>query len=160
MTGADGQTRTFQARAKETAAEPTADFVAELTAGNDAISDLTAQVMAFLEQAGVDQRAAHHATLVLHELLANVADHGGVPDAKASVSIAVSPVRVTGEVLDGGKMFDPSLARDVDLSADVGARPVGGLGLLLMRRLTESLAYERVGERNRTTFSIGRTRAP
>jgi serine/threonine-protein kinase RsbW len=149
----------LQATAKETAAGPMADFVAEVTARTDAISDLTGQVMAFLAKARVDRRAAHHAALVLHELLANVAAHGGAPEAKVSVSIAILPARVTGEVVDGGKMFDPSLARDVDLSADAGERAVGGLGLLLVRRLTESLAYERVGDRNRTTFSIGRARA-
>jgi serine/threonine-protein kinase RsbW len=136
-----------------------ADFVAELTARTDAISSLTERVTAFLAQAGVDGRAAHHVALVLDELLTNVAIHGGAPEATVSVSVTVSPARVTGEVVDSGKMFDPGRRRDADLAADAGERAVGGLGLLLVRRLTESLAYERLGERNRTTFSIGRTNA-
>jgi anti-sigma regulatory factor (Ser/Thr protein kinase) len=134
-----------------------ADFVAELTARTDAISELTGRVNAFLLEAHVDQRAAHHVALVLDELLTNVATHGGAPAATVSVSVTVLPARVTGEVVDGGKMFDLSCERGVDLSAGAGERAIGGLGLLLVRRLTESLAYERVGERNRTTFSIGRT---
>jgi len=134
-----------------------ADFVAEITAGADAISILTEQVTAFLADADVDRRVAHHVALVLEELLTNVANHGGAPASAVSVSVTVSPARVSGEVLDSGKMFDPSRERHTDLSADVDQRTVGGLGLLLVRRLTESLAYERVGDRNRTTFSIGRT---
>jgi serine/threonine-protein kinase RsbW len=134
-----------------------ADFVAEIAARTDAISDLTERVTDFLTQASVDQRAAHHVALVLDELLTNVATHGGVLQAPVSVSLTVLPAQVAGEVVDGGKMFDPSREGLVDLSADTDERAVGGLGLLLVRRLTESLAYERVGGRNRTTFSIGRT---
>jgi serine/threonine-protein kinase RsbW len=134
-----------------------ADFVAELTAGTDAIAELTERVTAFLAEADVDQRATHHVALVLEELLTNVATHGGAPAGAVSVSVTVSPGRVSGEVIDAGKMFDPSRERDADLSADVEKRAIGGLGLVLVRRLTESLAYERVGGRNRTTFSIGRS---
>ena len=72
-----------------------------------------------------------------------------------AVRIGVSPARVSGEVIDGGKPFDPSLERQSTAAEGVGRAP-GGLGLLLVRRLTEGLVYERVGERNRTTFSICR----
>jgi serine/threonine-protein kinase RsbW len=153
MTGADGQTRT------SAEAGPMAEFVAELIPGIDEISELTERVTAFLAHARVDQRATHHVALVLEELLTNVATHGGAPEAAVSVSVTVAPARVSGEVVDGGKMFDPSREREADLSPDAGKREVGGLGLVLVRRLTESLAYERVGGRNRTTFSIGRSTA-
>jgi serine/threonine-protein kinase RsbW len=134
-----------------------ADFVAEIAARTDAISDLTRQVTDFLAQARVDRRAAHHVALVLDELLTNVATHGGAPQAPVSVSLTVSAARVTGEVVDAGKMFDPSRAPSAALPAGPDEHAVGGLGLLLVRRLTESLGYERLGGRNRTTFSIGRT---
>jgi anti-sigma regulatory factor (Ser/Thr protein kinase) len=134
-----------------------ADFFAELTPRTDAISELTERVTAYLRDAHVDQRATHHVALVLEELLTNAATYGGAPATGVSVSMTVSPARVSGEVVDGGKMFDPSRERDADLSADTDKREVGGLGLVLIRRLTENLAYERVEGRNRTTFSIGRS---
>ena len=135
-----------------------ADFAAELTATQDAISALTERAAAFLAESGVDARAAHHMALVLDELLTNVAAYGGA-QAPVSVSMTVSPERVTAEVLDGGAMFDPRVERDLDVSAGAEDRPVGGLGLLLVHRVTEGLAYERAGDRNRTTFSICRTPA-
>ncbi len=135
-----------------------ADFVAELIAQGEAISALTEEVVAFLAQSGVDARAAHHMALVLDELLTNVATYGAV-ETPVSVSLTVLPDRITAEVVDGGAMFDPRAARDPDLTAGVEERPVGGLGLPLVRRVTESLAYERAGDRNRTTFSIGRAPA-
>jgi serine/threonine-protein kinase RsbW len=134
-----------------------ADFVAELAPRTDAISELTGRVMEVLAQSGVDQRAAHHVALVLEELLINVATHGGAPAATVKVSITISPDRVTGEVVDTGRMFDPSRERAPAPLTDAGERAVGGLGLLLVRRLTESVAYERLGDRNRTAFSIRRT---
>jgi len=151
MTGTEGQARTSAGAGRM------ADFSAEIIPGADAISELTERVTAFLADAQVDQRATHHVALVLEELLTNVATHGGAPASAVSVCVRVSPERVSGEVVDAGKMFDPSRERHADLSGDVGERAVGGLGLVLVRRLTESLAYERLGARNRTTFSIGRS---
>jgi len=135
-----------------------ADFFAELTSGTDAISELTERVTAFLRDAQVDQRTTHHVALVIEELLTNAATHGSAPATAVSISVTISPGRVSGQVVDDGKMFDPSRERDADLSADADKRQVGGLGLVLIRRLTESLAYERVGGHNRTTFSIVRSR--
>jgi anti-sigma regulatory factor (Ser/Thr protein kinase) len=133
-----------------------ADFVADISAEPEAISALTERATAFLADAGVDERAAHHIALVLDELLTNVAMHGAAPDAPASVRLAVLPDRISAEVFDSGAMFDPRPPRNVDVSADVGERPVGGLGLMLVHRVTGGLDYERIGDRNRTTFWVSR----
>jgi anti-sigma regulatory factor (Ser/Thr protein kinase) len=131
-------------------------FVAELTAKLDAISALTEQAAKFLADSGVDTRAVHHVALVLDELLTNVATYGGTIEPPVSIRLTISPDRVTAEVVDGGMMFDPRDDRNLEVPASVEERPIGGLGLLLVRRVTESLAYERVGDRNRTIFSICR----
>jgi serine/threonine-protein kinase RsbW len=94
--------------------------------------------------------------LVLDELLTNVATHGSAMEGPASVRLSVSPDRVMGEVVDCGPGFDPRQQRHVDISAGAQERPIGGLGLLLVGRVTERLDYERVGDRNRTTFWIRR----
>jgi serine/threonine-protein kinase RsbW len=135
-----------------------ADFLAELTAKPDAISALTGQVAEFLDTGGVDARAVHHVALVLDELLTNVASYGGTIDAPVSVRLTILPDRVSAEIVDGGMMFDPRVERNVDLSASVEDRSIGGMGLLLVARVTENLTYERTGEANRTCFSIRRVR--
>jgi anti-sigma regulatory factor (Ser/Thr protein kinase) len=135
-----------------------ADFFAELTAEPDAISALTGRVAEFLDEAGVDARAVHHVALVLDELLTNVASYGGTIDAQVSVRLTILPDRVSAEIVDGGMMFDPRVERNVDVSASVEDRSIGGMGLLLVGRVTESLTYERVGDANRTCFSIHRAR--
>jgi serine/threonine-protein kinase RsbW len=133
-----------------------ADFLALVPTEPSAISVLTERATAYLAESGVDQRAAHHVALVLDELLTNVATHGGAMEEPASVRLVVSPDRVMGEVVDCGSTFDPRQRHDVDVSAAVEDRPIGGLGLLLLRQVTERVDYERVGDRNRTTFWICR----
>jgi serine/threonine-protein kinase RsbW len=133
-------------------------FTAELTAKQDAISALTERVRTFLAGCGIDARTAHHMVLVLDELLTNVAVHG-TGEAAVSVRLTISPDRVTAAVVDAGAMFDPRVEHNPDVSAGAEERPVGGLGLWLVHRVTEDLAYERAGGRNRTTFSICRAPA-
>jgi serine/threonine-protein kinase RsbW len=134
-------------------------FTAELTGNQEAISALTERVTAYLVDCGIDAHAVHHMALVLDELLTNVAMHGVTGNAAVSVRLTVSPDRVTAEVVDGGKMFDPRVERIPNVSAGAEQRPIGGLGLWLVHRVTEDLAYEWAVERNRTTFSICRAPA-
>jgi len=133
-----------------------ADFVADIVVDLDAISTLAEQANAFLAQSGVDPRAAHHVALVIDELLSNVASHGGAARTPASVRLTVWPDRVQAQVTDYGAKFDPRTAPNIDESAAVGDRRIGGLGLLLTHRVTDGLDYEWDGDRNRTTFWIRR----
>jgi serine/threonine-protein kinase RsbW len=133
-----------------------ADFVAELTAKQEAISALTERAAKFLADSGVDARAVHHVALVLDEILTNVVTYGGTAETPVSVRLTASSDRISAEVMDGGIMFDPRIEQNLDISGGLEERPVGGLGLLLVSRIAEGLAYERVGDRNRTTFSISR----
>jgi anti-sigma regulatory factor (Ser/Thr protein kinase) len=133
-----------------------ADFTAEIRAEPEAISALTENTAAFLAGAGVDNRAQHHVALVLDEILSNVAMHGG-SDRPVAVRVDILPEQIVAEIVDFGGEFDPRQAIDVDVSADVRERPIGGLGLLLVHRVTDRFDYERIGNRNRTTFAIRRT---
>jgi serine/threonine-protein kinase RsbW len=131
-------------------------FVADVMTEPLAISALTERAQKFLAEAGVDARAAHHVVLVIDELLTNAASHGK-HGALATVRLVVEPDRVDAQILDSGAKFDPRGESNIDLAASVSDRPIGGRGLLLVRRVTEGLDYARVGDRNCTTFWVRRT---
>ena len=122
----------------------------------DGIAAVTDQVMAFLEQHDVDARATHHAGLVLSEVLTNLATHGGCCDRPAKIAVTVEPDKVTGEIVDSGPPFDPRLAPEPSLDVSLDERPIGGLGLFLVRKLTSSLEYARLNDENCMVFAVRR----
>jgi serine/threonine-protein kinase RsbW len=131
-------------------------FAADIVPNPMAIAGLTGDVADFLRGAGVDARAVHHVALVIEEILTNVATHGGSPDAQATVALEVQPDRISGEIGDCGKPFDPRSGPDPDITAPIEERRIGGLGLHLVRKLTSVLDYRRDGKQNRTAFCIPR----
>jgi serine/threonine-protein kinase RsbW len=135
---------------------PERRFETSTLATSDAITDLTDQVMAFLTDHGVETRATHHTALVLNEVLTNLGTHGDCRDRPARIALVVEPDKVTGEIVDAGPPFDPRLAADPDFDVAFDDRPIGGLGLYLVRKLSSALEYTRRDEHNYTSFAISR----
>ena len=138
------------------ATPPQARFEASTLPTPDAVAALTDRVIAFLEQQGVDARAAHHTALVFNEVLTNLATHGDCRDQPARIAVAVGPDEVTGQIIDAGPPFDPRLAPEPSLDVSLDERPIGGLGLFLVRKLSRSLEYVRRNDENCTIFAISR----
>ena len=55
-------------------------------------------------------------------------------------------------VIDSGKVFDPTLQPDVDVTLPLEERPIGGLGIFLIRRLMQKVEYRRVDGKNILTM--------
>ena len=60
----------------------------------------------------------------------------------------------TATVSDTGTPFDPLSAADPDLDAHIDERPVGGLGLYLIRSLAQDIRYRREGDTNLLTVVL------
>jgi serine/threonine-protein kinase RsbW len=106
---------------------------------------------AFAEARGLRPAATWPFQVALDEVLSNIVRHG-----KAPSPIQVS-LRLTGDVLemlieDSAGPFDPLAAPAPDTQAALEARPIGGLGLSLVRGLMDVVEYERVGGANRLTL--------
>lgn len=123
----------------------------------EAMSDLTGKVMAFLDERGVDTRATHHVALVFEEVLTNLATHGNCRDLPAKVAVKVASDRIIGEIIDAGPAFDPRLAPEPPVASAAADRPVGGLGLHLVRKLSADLEYARRNGENYLKFAISRS---
>lgn len=133
---------------------------AEIQPEGSAVGAFTDRLAAFLDQGGVDTRAAHHVGVVLDEVLTNLAMHGHGPDQTVTIRIAIETGRVVGTIVDHGQPFDPRSTPDPDVTASLDDRPIGGLGLFLVRKLTDTLDYVSRDGENHTTFSVSRTAAP
>lgn len=85
--------------------------------------------------------------LVLDELLSNLAKYArrdGRPPA-VIVAARIADAEVSLEVADDGPPFDPLRAPLPRLDLELTERPIGGLGLHLVRQLTDGASYSRLG---------------
>jgi serine/threonine-protein kinase RsbW len=118
--------------------------------------EMTRKVRAFLESAPIAPDGAREIMIVVDELASNIERHawpqGGAHEFGLSLAWedCASKVRVTVAFEDDGIPFDPRTARPPAHSTELDDRPIGGLGLELVRSLSDGLHYSRRDGRNRT----------
>lgn len=91
-------------------------------------------------------------TLALEEAVANVINHAFVdrpPPHRVSVELTIDRDRVGALVVDNGRPFDPTAAAKPDRTTPLEDRDVGGLGIHLIRQMTDRVDYRRVDGENR-----------
>lgn len=131
------------------------DLVPEIRAnisGDPAqLARLGQEVAGFLEEQAVPPRAAYAIQLVLEELITNIIDYA-YDDAKTheiGVRVALEAGHGVVEIEDDGRPFDPLGVPEADIRRPLEDRPIGGLGLHLVRQMVENMDYHRVGGKNR-----------
>ncbi len=102
---------------------------------------------------------AFQVRLVLEEVVVNIVKHGygnGEHDGgRRGIDISMSSEagNLTVEITDDGQSFNPLTdSPEPDLDASLEDRPVGGLGLHLVRTLIDTMRYRRSNGRNRLTL--------
>jgi len=89
--------------------------------------------------------------IVLDELFANVVNHGrgGATPSSIEVAFSLQPGQLIIDFSDDGPPFDPLITAPPDLDLAAGDRPIGGLGLHILRSLVDDARYSRDRDRNR-----------
>ena len=105
--------------------------------------------------------------LVLEEILMNIARYAYVPEtataegeARRLAEVAFAPDgpgKLYVEISDWGNVFNPLDVEPPDFSRGLAERPIGGLGVFLVRSLVSDIAYRREGERNILSFGFPAT---
>ncbi len=88
--------------------------------------------------------------LALEEHLANIIAHGGNPGPASTITVrfALEPAALRVEIEDDARPFNPLDAPAVDTALPLQEKPLGGLGILLIRKSVDELEYRRAGNRN------------
>jgi anti-sigma regulatory factor (Ser/Thr protein kinase) len=124
------------------------DYRRRLPAVPDSVGRLVEDMEAYAEAAMLAPRLTHHLALVVEEAVANVASH-----ATGASFMDISVHRTPGELLvlveDDGPPFDPLAVSPADTEAALDDREPGGLGVLLIRKLSRQVEYTRDGALNR-----------
>jgi serine/threonine-protein kinase RsbW len=112
----------------------------------------------FLESAiltlGGDEDVAGDLVLAVNEAVTNTLLHG-YNDQPGDVAIGVEAdggdMRV--RLLDDAPLFDPTAVPPPDINLPLEERPLGGLGIHMMRQLTDELVYHPTADgRNELVF--------
>lgn len=127
--------------------ESTIEFDAEL----GALQFADHRLVDFSRLMGWTERALFQVRLVVEELLMNIISHGsdGQHRPRIRLQLAQDDNLLRLEIADDGIAFDPLQALPPDLEADLDDRPIGGLGVHLVRQLSDNVAYRRVDGWNR-----------
>ncbi|MBR4808773.1 MAG: SpoIIE family protein phosphatase [Bacteroidales bacterium] len=88
--------------------------------------------------------------LALEEAVTNVILYAYPEGTEGKVRIDASAGEnaLAFTITDYGKAFDPTAREEVDINASLEDRPVGGLGIHLVRTIMDSVRYERIGQKN------------
>lgn len=92
--------------------------------------------------------------VVLDEVLSNVVKYAyaGGSERPIVVDAIVRPTSLEIEVIDEGPAFDPLERATPDTNQALAERPIGGLGIHIVKELMDEVEYRREGERNHLRF--------
>lgn len=117
--------------------------LAELQRLNQLVSD-------FAEHHGLPSELVFRLTLVLEEIITNVISYGYEDEMEHEISVRLSweDPDMKIEVEDDGRPFNPLEAPPPDMVKPLAERPVGGLGIHLVREMMDKLEYRRENDKN------------
>lgn len=122
-----------------------------------------ADVTGAIEELGARERWSpdflFRMNLVLEEMTLNVMTHGRAGGARElEVVVVCDADSVSIEIVDDGPRFDPlSEAPEPDTDAPLDERPIGGLGVHLVREMMDQIDYRYEDGRNRLFMRTNKT---
>ena len=120
---------------------------------NNKVSEIT-KLNAFVKSAtatlNMESGLANKIKLAVEEAVTNVIDYAypNGTEGNININIEADEHRVRFILSDSGTEFDPTGVSKADTTLTVDERPIGGLGVFLVRNLMDSINYERVDGKN------------
>ena len=108
------------------------------------VPQLAAFVDEVCEALHFDMGLAMQMNLAMEEAVVNVMNYAYPAGTAGTVAISAqaNDVRLKFTIRDSGTPFDPTAKEEADTSLSAEERPIGGLGIYLVRQLMDSINYE------------------
>jgi len=124
---------------------------------NSEISRVNGEVEEWLASADVPFAAIYLANLTVEELVTNCIKYGyaGMDTTEKGIDITMSITAGELQVIvsDDAAPFDPLAQTAPDLSLPIEDRPIGGLGIHMLRQMSTGFAYAFENGRNVVTIT-------
>ena len=119
----------------------------EFTTNNtfDSAAEGARQLEKFSGEAGLPARKVYQLELVYEELITNVVKYSYSDSEVHQIRVILSckDQNITLTVVHDGSDFNPWMLEDPDLTVPLEERQEGGIGILLIRKFSQSTGYER-----------------
>src|SRR5262249_25164455 len=109
------------------------------------LAALAAFVERFAAAESLPAEVAFQLNLVLEELVTNTVSHGQAAGAGGSIRVRLERNGdvIEADLVDHGLAFDPRTLPEPALDRPLAERPIGGLGVYLVRQFVDELDYRR-----------------
>ena len=106
------------------------------------------------EKLGIEKSLARQLRLAVEEAVVNVINYAYPAGKEGDITIKIMSNGNTlrFQIIDAGVLFDPTMKEKADTTLSAEDRQIGGLGILLVRELMDSINYERIEGTNVLTL--------
>ena len=129
---------------------------ANITLTNDVqqVPQLAQFVEEVCEKTGLDMPTTMKLNLAIEEAVVNVMNYAYPKGTRGYVSVeaVANDERLKFIISDSGVPFDPTAKGEVDITLSAEERPIGGLGIHMVRQIMDSVNYERIDGKNILTL--------
>lgn len=119
------------------------------------IPQLAEFIETIADEINLDQGLAMSLNLALEEAVTNVILYAYPKgsDGRVDVEAIISKDKLKFIISDSGQEFDPTAAPEADVTLGVEDRPIGGLGIYLVRNIMDTVSYARADGKNVLTLT-------
>ena len=109
----------------------------------ETIPELNVFIDSVAEEIGLDMSLTMSLNLAIEEAVVNVMEYAYPQGEKGDVTIDVTATDqwLQFVLTDSGTPFDPTKKEEADTTLSAEERPIGGLGIFLVRQLMDSIEY-------------------
>ena len=117
------------------------------------IEVVTAFIDAFLEDADCPVKTQMQIDVAVDEVMSNIV-HYAYPDGEGMVTVSIEEKENTVQIFfrDSGSPYDPLTAKAPDLSLSAEDRPIGGLGIHMVKKMMDAVSYRYENGQNMLTL--------
>lgn len=117
----------------------------------DKLAAFVEEVAAELE---LDPELGMNLNLALEEVVSNVILYAYPKEKDGTINISAANVNdaLVFTITDKGKAFDPTKVDEADVTLSAEERPIGGLGIFIVKNIMDEVSYERLDVQNVLTL--------
>ncbi len=119
--------------------------VLKIEAALDNLDEVLAFVDQRLEENDCPMKVQTQIDIAVEEIFVNIASYAYSPEkgnAEIGVEVSDDPLEVTIRFADSGIPYDPLAKEDPDITLPAEKRPIGGLGIYMVKKSMDNVEYE------------------